>query len=507
MSRIDTFEKLLQCDEVRNVIAQPRTIPRRNREDIAEILFKELVLDENFEIRDKEKFIEKFGAFYLLFISLKDSAEWERLKELAQSSRVSLLFVLCTVLVGIFDLLEDFSQRTPKIEMNMSDDIAMTLEWFSRIVGDTVRLWHRNVTSTEKPISIVHPKQYKHMLSEEIEAFQAVAYSRQFLNFLTESILLSDISGAMDEVEDELASLEILALLYPGRGWDRSMVELHRTNYENLGKYAKLIERNEDIKKILSIIGHTGLEYDEKNSSISSHSHAELYSVTQSKDLQYILPIDIVKLQDETLKYLFFSKLTEGKLLTYQLTGKHQADGIKKNQGPIVALVDTSGSMIGAPEVVAKSILLAIVRHMLKEKRNIKVFLFSSVDQSTEIELTDSRKTAMEFLNFLQQTFEGGTDFNTALSKGLKALKDRKYRNADILFITDGLSVVSDEWLIDELNRVKADSDTRIFTIIIGNDNAGGMEEFSDQIFILSKAERLDPDQSPPNSIKLITVR
>ena len=62
----------------------------------------------------------------------------------------------------------------------------------------------------------------------------------------------------------------------------------------------------------------------------------------------------------------------------------------------MVALVDTSGSMTGSPEIVSKAILLAIVRHMLKEKRDMKVFLFSSVGQATEIELTDNRKMASD---------------------------------------------------------------------------------------------------------------
>lgn len=173
----------------------------------------------------------------------------------------------------------------------------------------------------------------------------------------------------------------------------------------------------------------------------------------------------------------------------------------------MVALVDTSGSMHGAPEIVAKSIILALVRHMLKEGRDVKVFLFSSVDQTAEIELTNSRKMASEFLDFLNYSFEGGTDFNTALREGVDTLKERQYKNADILFITDGLSMVSDEHVISCLNEVKKKNGTRLFTIIIGNDDAGGMEGFSDKVFILSKADGWDPNNSPANAIKLISSR
>ncbi|HEY3422864.1 MAG TPA: VWA domain-containing protein [Methanocellaceae archaeon] len=502
MKEIGTFEQLMEFDEIRDVITVPRNIPRRNREEIAFVLFKEIVQGENFEIRDRGRFIQKFGAFYLIFISLKGSEGWERLKLLSRNNQISSLFVLRTVLSKVLELMDEFSSHMPEIRQSLAENVALALEQFAGIVEDTIDLWQRKVTGADVHFNA------RPGLAEAVDTFQASEISRQFLSNLTQLVLLPDITGAVEEIEDHLASLELLTLLYPGRGWDRSMVELHRTYYANLNKYASLVEYNEDIKKMLELIGRIELEYGARSQGISSHSRSEVYSVTTSRDLEYLLPVESVKLQDETLKYLFFARWMEGKLLTYQLTGKHWAGSqTKRKKGPMIALVDTSGSMTGAPEIVSKAILLAIVRHMLKEKRDMKVFLFSSVGQATEIELTDNRKMASEFLDFLQYTFEGGTDFNTALGEGLKALKDRQYLNADILFITDGLSVVSDERIIEDLNRVKSDNDTRIFTIVIGNDSAGGMEEFSDHTFILSRADQWDLEQSPANAIKLITTR
>ena len=48
--------------------------------------------------------------------------------------------------------------------------------------------------------------------------------------------------------------------------------------------------------------------------------------------------------------------MLEGKLLTYQLIGKNwNSDASGKKKGPVVALVDTSVSMRGSPEILAKS--------------------------------------------------------------------------------------------------------------------------------------------------------
>jgi uncharacterized protein with von Willebrand factor type A (vWA) domain len=509
-SGTDTFEELLDDDDIRETIALPRNIPRRKREEIAEVLYREIVLGEDYEIKDAARFISRFGVFYLLLISLKGSDEWERLKALARESRISAIIMLRIVLTKVFDLLDDFGRFEPLIKDSMpGHNMLRPFEQFKKILEDTLELWHRRMAGSmppgSRPISLLHFDEAR--FTEQVSQFREGEASRQFLHLLSASTLLPDIIGEVREVEDHLPSLEMLSLLYPGRNWDHSMLELHRTYFANLRKYSKIVERSEDIRKILDHIGRIEMEYGSRRQSMASYSHSEMHSVTTSGDLQHMLPVESVKLQDETLKSLFFAKWIEGKLLTYQLTGRNWAGGARKRRGPMVAMVDTSGSMHGAPEVVAKSIILALVRRMLKEGRDVKVFLFSSVGQTSGIELTDVKKMATEFLDFLNYTFEGGTDFNTALEEGLGALKERQYRNADILFITDGLSIVSDERVIAGLDEVKKANGTRLFTIIIGNEDAGGMDRFSDRVFILGKADGWDPDNSPAGAIKLISAR
>ena len=509
MAEFNTFEELLEDEEIREAITLPRNIPRRNREEIAEILYREIVLGEDYEIRDAARFIEKFGVFYLLFISIKGADEWGRLKSLARNSRVSSLIMLRIILTKVFDLLDEFKQISSESDKWMPDHMALLFEQFQEMLEYTLELWHRRISGNASS-GVYDPapdtREDEHFTASVIR-FQEEETSRHFLSLLAWNWLLADILSQVGEIEDHLPSLEMLSLLYPGRDWDQSMLELHRTYFANLYKYSRIVERNEDIQNILGLIGRIEMEYGGSRLSLLSHGRSEVYSVTTSGDLEHMLPVESVKLQDETLKSLFFAKWIDGKLLAYQLYGMNWAGGAKKKRGPMVALVDTSGSMHGAPEIVAKSIILALVRHMLKEGRDVKVFLFSSVDQTAEIELTNSRKMASEFLDFLNYSFEGGTDFNTALREGVDTLKERQYKNADILFITDGLSMVSDEHVISCLNEVKKKNGTRLFTIIIGNDDAGGMEGFSDKVFILSKADGWDPNNSPANAIKLISSR
>ena len=195
----------------------------------------------------------------------------------------------------------------------------------------------------------------------------------------------------MPLLEDHLEMLEILSMLFPGRAWDYSLQALHREYFENLEKYASLFRKSSDLHKILEQVGRIELEYGSKKLRLSPHSKTEVHSINLSGDIQTLLPIETVKLKNPVLKRKFYADMIEEKLLTYQLRGENWNSDFagKKRKGPVVALVDTSASMRGAPELLAKAVVLAIARKMLRESRDVKVILFSSKWQTVEIELTD----------------------------------------------------------------------------------------------------------------------
>jgi uncharacterized protein with von Willebrand factor type A (vWA) domain len=320
--------------------------------------------------------------------------------------------------------------------------------------------------------------------------------------------IAAKIEKLIPVLEDHLEMLEILSMLFPGKIWDYSLQALHREYFTNLEKYAAILRKSSGIQKILEQVGRIELEYGSKKSNLSPYSKSEVHSVTMSSEIQTLLPVEAVKLKNPLLKRKFYADMLEGKLLTYQLKGENwnsNAAG-KKRKGPVVALVDTSASMRGIPETLAKAVILAVARKMLKEGRNVKVILFSSKWQTFEIELTDKKHMAEEFLEFLKFTFGGGTDFNTALRAGLKTMKaEKSFEGADLLFLTDGASELSEKPLIREWNEIKAERKARIFSLIIGNYDAGGLEQVSDRTYIIRNADNWDIGQSPASFVKALS--
>jgi uncharacterized protein with von Willebrand factor type A (vWA) domain len=180
--------------------------------------------------------------------------------------------------------------------------------------------------------------------------------------------------------------------------------------------------------------------------------------------------------------------------LTYELSGfddevvkiekEKQDKKSKQNSGPIIVNIDTSGSMNGVPEEVAKALTLAMVKIALKENRECYLITFSSTNQTVEFELTKGENALNNLMNFLLQSFGGGTDFETPLNRSLEILERDNFSKSDILFITDGYAGVSSDFS-QKLQKAKKEKNFKITTVIVGSSVSG--DQFSDKIINFSK--------------------
>lgn len=347
---------------------------------------------------------------------------------------------------------------------------------------------------------------FEDIIHKKIVDFMDKDNGNGFLNSLIDQQIGQPLYSFIDGMKDHLDSLDLLDSIFPGRMWNYSLRELHKEYIENLEKYASVVKNSKELKDIVETIGRIELEYGSKRISISKNGKSEMHSIHYSNNIEHMLPMEVMKLKNPVLKKKFYADMLENKLLTYQLRGKNWVSGppVKKRKGPVVALVDTSGSMHGAPEILAKSTILAISKIMLKEKRDVKVILFSSVGQTTDIELTSKKKMAKEFMDFIQCSFGGGTDFNIALESGLKSLNEEEFKGADILFITDGLSSISNKSIVEEWKSLKETQDAKIYSLVIGNNNLGGLEEISDVSYIVQNANNWSMSESPAKFVKYI---
>lgn len=479
--------------DLRSTIAFPRTIPRPMREKIAEVITLEILFDQPYEIKDPERFIETFGAFYPILLTLRNSKPWPKLRKIAKKSKGAGISGLKILLPLIYEILERFSESASisGAEYLKELDIGMNeiLRQFEEILKETFLICGNAGSEFSGQNFQTMRNSGELALADAVLAFMQKGGYQEFLEKIMER-LYRKMNEFISEMEENLELFDILALLFPQRNWSYSVKELKKEPYyvqlKMLKNYSVFFEKSPDLKKIVDFIGRREFDPPSDRIRLSPFGKNRIQSVRFSDSINNLLPMEAAKLLNPSLKKKFYADMLEGKLLSYQLLGKHYTGPPRiKPRGPMIVLVDTSGSMHGAPQSLAKSAVLAMAKRMLFQQRDMKVILFASTSQHLEIELTSRKKMSEKFLNFLLYTFGGGTDFNTALASGLKSLKEKDFQGADLFFITDGKSEVSDELVLARWEEAKKKYNAKVYSLIVGSSGAGGLSEISDYTYFV----------------------
>ncbi|KKG16423.1 hypothetical protein EO98_07235 [Methanosarcina sp. 2.H.T.1A.6] len=482
--------------ELRSTVAYPRTIPRSLREKIAEVIALEILFEQPYEIKDAERFIGLFGAFYPIFLTLRNSRPWPGLQKIAKRSRGAGIACLKLLLPLIYDLMERFSAARDGgsktgLFKGFDAETEAILREFEKILKQTLLLWEsRNSEDLSvRNSQLPSPVSGKSDIYESVLSFMQKDCCQSFLDGMLEG-LYCRMQEFISEMEENLDLFDTLALLFPGRNWSYSVKELKKEPFyvqlKMLKNYSAFFEKNPDLRRIVNFIGRREFDPPADRIRYSPFGKNRIQTVRFSDSINNLLPMEAAKLLNPALKRKFYADMLEGKLLSYQLLGKHYTGPPRiKPRGPMIVLVDTSGSMHGTPQTLAKSAVLAMAKLMLSQQRDMKVILFASTSQHLEIELSSKKRMSEKFLNFLLYTFGGGTDFNTALASGLKSLKEKDFQGADLLFITDGRSEISDELVLARWEEAKKKYNAKVYTLIIGGGGAGGLSEISDYTYIV----------------------
>jgi len=200
----------------------------------------------------------------------------------------------------------------------------------------------------------------------------------------------------------------------------------------------------------------------------------------RSDDLSRMMPSEMSLLASglPQARLLHFARRVERTLLSYERVGWSEetavtTDGFETRPaaecGPIIVCLDTSGSMMGARETVAKAMVLECMRQSRTQQRACFLYSFSGPGDCQELELKLTSRGLEGLLEFLAGSFHGGTDVDEPFNRALKRLQESAWCNADILLVTDGEIKPPDETLIENLNRAKAELGLKVHGLLVGD--------------------------------------
>lgn len=265
-----------------------------------------------------------------------------------------------------------------------------------------------------------------------------------------------------------------------GKGIGSGNGNQKKINIATINHYFQMIKNNKVLMDICDILGKSKQEetetYKEKITELVSYSYTqtmptkrykeEISGVKLGNDLENLLPQEFALLNDPDLEIFFDLKFVENRLFCFEKHGyisyaqekwreiekeieKERSKEVDEQKGPIIICVDTSGSMNGQPEIVAKALTLMLAARARKEKRACFLINFSSSVDTMDL----SNSKGITLLNkFLEMSFGGGTDVCIALKEGLKQMEQNNYKKSDLIAISDGGFVMNN---IEIQNKIK----------------------------------------------------
>lgn len=307
-------------------------------------------------------------------------------------------------------------------------------------------------------------------------------------------------SDAFDALARYDALVEALQAAVPGGGWGTGAAHIERALIQDLHLQARLLQRLDTLQRIADALGRVESE-SRPQQRAERGGRANVTGVRFSADLSDVLPAEWALLSTRATEDLFYQRYTEGRLLALETEGlgmRPEHDSPQR-RGPVIACIDTSGSMSGPREIVAKALVLAVLRRVLPQGRAVRLMLFGGPGDFRDEDIKPGNAGLRTLMEFLSMGFNAGTDYDGPLERALDLLQRERYQRADLLIVTDGYCEAGDA-IVQRLQDARETIGVRVTSVIVSGESAG-VEPFSDHIWAVA------PDGDSPATVDLDQLR
>lgn len=225
----------------------------------------------------------------------------------------------------------------------------------------------------------------------------------------------------------------------------------------------------------LERIGRSVRRVVESRGQVQIEEGTEIRGVERSGELARMLPCEAALLLNPTFRLLWKARFAEQALLTYHaagvMTNRIQQQEIFEDgdelehrraaRGPIMVVLDTSGSMRGAPELLARALVMQLLSVAFIEERPCYVYNFSGPGDVAEHELSFDGEGMARALAFMSLSFGGGTRADEALLRAFLRLDLGRWKQSDIVLVSDGLFEL-ERGTVARIRRLRRDSKARL---------------------------------------------
>lgn len=248
----------------------------------------------------------------------------------------------------------------------------------------------------------------------------------------------------------------------------------------------------------------------------------ELTGIRFAASLERMLPAEAALLGHPVGRRLWRARHAEGRLLAHDTEarlvdwrpdpeGAHRARADEAppeplGRGPIVLCLDTSGSMRGAPENIAKAVAIAALRAARAARRGCRLVAFGGPGEVLERDLAGPGGLDA-LLELMGLAFDGGTDIQTPIERALERVHEADWASADLVIVSDGEFGCVPATLA-RLDEARASLGLAVHGVLVGDRETMGMMEVCDQIhWVRDWRRQLDADEAAGARVETLMAR
>ncbi len=254
--------------------------------------------------------------------------------------------------------------------------------------------------------------------------------------------------------------------------------EASRLSKEELRKRFQNIRKSTYLRRVMQLAGRYRRLAQTMQRKKTLHGQDETVGVTLGGDVSKLLPTELGMLADPDLETLEMLKIAESAAMIRDYRGIE-----KVGKGPIVVVVDESGSMNGEPICQAKAYALAMYWIAKQQKRWCCLVGYSGSEDGNFLVLPPGVDKSKELFDWLEHFFSGGTDMDVPLVELPRRWKEQgtPEGRTDIINITDAYCHVPDH-VAASFNEWKKQMQARYNVIVVG-DSGDSLKSVADRIW------------------------
>ena len=208
-----------------------------------------------------------------------------------------------------------------------------------------------------------------------------------------------------------------------------------------------------------------------------AYGRGETYALELGNDLSRAIGSEFAMLASPQTVPLFVKKYQQRRLKQYR-----RREPVHKGMGDIICCLDESGSTRGDAAAWGKAVALTLLDIAAENRRKFALIHFAGSSECKVDVFLPSQYSMQDKLNAAETFLGGGTNFKRPLGEAIQ-LMDAGFENADIVFLTDGLCELPEDYLA----TLRKEQTARKFTVtgILLDAGNPGMDFISELIYRL----------------------